>query len=55
MTDSLGMLGFIFLTIALYRALNQLDRRLALILRPDLAWLGYDVVWAEELWRLNRR
>jgi len=48
------MLGFIFLTIALYRALNQIDRRSAMILRPYLAWLGYDVVWAEELWRLNR-
>jgi translocator protein len=50
----LGMLGFIFLTIALYRALNQIDRHSAMILRPYLAWLGYDVLWAEELWRLNR-
>ena len=50
----LGMLGFVFLVIALHRALNQIDRRSAMILRPYLVWLGYDVIWAEELWRLNR-
>jgi len=49
----LGTLGFIGLTLMLYRALNRVDRRSATILRPYLAWLGYDVVWAEELWRLN--
>jgi len=49
-----GMLGFIGLTMALYRALNGIDSRSATILLPYLGWLGYDVVWAEELWRLNK-
>jgi tryptophan-rich sensory protein len=49
-----SMLGFILLTITLYRALQQIDQRSGTILRPYLIWLGYDAVWAEELWRLNR-
>lgn len=49
-----GVLGFILLTIALYRTLQQIDRISAKTLLPYLIWLGYDVVWAEELWRLNR-
>jgi benzodiazapine receptor len=49
----LGLLGFIVLTVALYGALNRIDRRSTTILRAYLAWLGYDVVWAYELWRLN--
>jgi len=48
-----GMLSFIVLAVALYRALKRIDRRSATILLPYLVWLGYDVVWAEELWRLN--
>lgn len=48
-----GLLGFIVLTIALYRLVRQIDRRSAAILLPYVIWLGYDVVWAEELWRLN--
>jgi tryptophan-rich sensory protein len=47
------MFGFIGLTVALYRMLRQVDRRSATILLPYLVWLGYDVVWAEERWRLN--
>jgi len=49
-----GMLGFIGLTVALYRMLRQVDRRSATILLPYLVWLVYDVVWAEELLRLNK-
>jgi tryptophan-rich sensory protein len=48
-----GMLSFICLTVALYRMLRQVDRRSATILLPYLIWLGYDVVWAEELLQLN--
>ena len=39
-----GMLGFVGLTVALYRALERVDGRTATILRPYLSWLGYDVV-----------
>lgn len=49
-----GMLGFVGLAVALYRVLDRIDGRSATILLPYLGWLGYDVVWAEELWRLNK-
>jgi translocator protein len=49
-----GMLGFIGLTLALYRALKRIDSCSATILLPYLGWLSYDVIWAEELWRLNQ-
>ncbi len=48
-----GLIGFVVLTLVLYRALKRIDQRSATILRPYLGWLGYDLVWAEELWRLN--
>ena len=48
-----GMLGFIGVVVALAFTLSQIDRRSATFLRPYLVWLGYDVVWAYELWRLN--
>jgi tryptophan-rich sensory protein len=38
-----GMLGFIGLTMALYRALKRIDSRSAMILLPYLGWLGYDI------------
>jgi translocator protein len=49
-----GMLGFIGLALVLERKLKRIDHRSAMILLPYLAWLGYDVIWAEELWRLNK-
>ena len=49
-----GMLGFVSLTIGLFRVLYQVDQPSAALLRPYLVWLGYDVVYAFELWRLNR-
>ena len=47
------MLGFCVLAVVLYNALKRVDQRSATILLPYLFWLGYDLVWAEELWRLN--
>ncbi len=49
-----GMIGFTLITVALYRALRRLDQPTAQMLLPYLGWLGYDLVWAYELWRLNR-
>jgi translocator protein len=49
-----GMVAFVGLTIGLYRALRRVDARSAALLRPYLIWLGYDLVYAFELWRLNR-
>lgn len=49
-----GMLVFVALTIGLFRALSRVDARSAMLLRPYLLWLGYDVLYAFELWRLNR-
>ena len=48
-----GLLGFILLPTILFRTLRRIDPSGSRILLPYLAWLGYDVVWAEELWRLN--
>jgi len=49
-----GMLGFVGITLSLLRSLRQVDRASAQALLPYVAWLGYDVVYAYELWRLNR-
>ncbi len=49
-----GMLGYVLLTVRLYRRLQQTDVQSARWLRPYVAWLGYDLVYAFELWRLNR-
>ena len=49
-----GMVGFTLITVALYRALRRLDQPMAQMLLPYLGWLGYDLVWAYELWRRNR-
>jgi translocator protein len=48
-----GMIGFAGLTISLLRALRRADPRSATLLWPYLAWLGYDLIYAYELWRLN--
>ncbi|HYF63318.1 MAG TPA: TspO/MBR family protein [Herpetosiphonaceae bacterium] len=49
-----GMIGYTLLTIRLYRLLRRRDPQAAHILRPYVGWLGYDLVYAFELWRLNR-
>ena len=49
-----GMIGFALITVVLYRVLRRLDPPTARMLLPYLIWLGYDLVWAYELWRLNR-
>ncbi len=49
-----GMLAFTSLTIVLFRLLCQVDPQSAALIRAYLLWLGYDVVYAFELWRLNR-
>jgi tryptophan-rich sensory protein len=49
-----GMIGFALITVVLYRVLRRLDQPTARMLLPYLIWLGYDLVWAYELWRLNR-
>ena len=50
----LGMIGFVGLALSLLRALQRADQRSATLLLPYIAWLGYDLVYAYELWRLNR-
>jgi translocator protein len=49
-----GMIGYTLLTLRLYRRLQRVDPQAARILRPYVAWLGYDLVYTFELWRLNR-
>jgi tryptophan-rich sensory protein len=49
-----GMIGYTLLTLRLYRRLRRLDPPAARILRPYVGWLGYDLVYTFELWRLNR-
>jgi translocator protein len=49
-----GMLVFTGLTTALFRLLRQVDQQSAALIQAYLVWLGYDVVYAFELWRLNR-
>jgi tryptophan-rich sensory protein len=49
-----GMIGYMLLTVALYWRLRRTDQRSARLLLPYVAWVGYDVVYAYELWRLNR-
>jgi tryptophan-rich sensory protein len=48
-----GMIGYTVLTIALYWRLRKADRESAKLLLSYLGWLGYDLVYAHELWRLN--
>jgi tryptophan-rich sensory protein len=48
------MIGFAGLALSLLRALRRADPRSARLLLPYIAWLGYDLVYAYELWRLNR-
>jgi len=49
-----GMIGYTLLTIRLYRLLRRCDPPAARMLRPYVGWLGYDLVYTFELWRLNR-
>lgn len=53
-TGFFGMIGYVLLTLRLYRLLHRLDPPAARILRPYVGWLGYDLVYSFELWRLNR-
>lgn len=49
-----GMIGYTLLTLRLYWVLRRLDPSAARILQPYVGWLGYDLVYTFELWRLNR-
>jgi translocator protein len=49
-----GMIAYTLLTLRLYRRLQRVDPQAARILRPYVGWLGYDLVYTFELWRLNR-
>jgi translocator protein len=49
-----GMIAYTLLTLRLYRRLWRVDPQAARILRPYVGWLGYDLVYTFELWRLNR-
>jgi translocator protein len=50
----LGMIAYAVLALRLLWALSRADPRSARFLMPYMAWLGYDLVYAYELWRLNR-
>ena len=50
----LGMIGYVVLTIAVQRQLRRVDRESAQLLLPYVGWMAYDLVYAYELWRLNR-
>jgi translocator protein len=50
----LGMIGFVGLALKLLHVLRRSDLRSARLLLPYIAWLGYDLIYAYELWRLNR-
>jgi tryptophan-rich sensory protein len=49
----LGMLAFVGVAVSLFRALQRVDPQSATLLLPYLGWLGYDIVYAYEIWRLN--
>jgi tryptophan-rich sensory protein len=48
------MIAYAVLALRLLRALSRVDPHSARFLMPYMAWLGYDLVYAYELWRLNR-
>jgi len=50
----LGMLIFAGIVVTLWLALWRARRRLEwLLLTPYLLWVGYDIAWTFEVWRLN--
>jgi translocator protein len=50
----LGMLLFAPIVVALWLALWRAGRRVEwLALTPYLLWVGYDIAWTFEVWRLN--
>ncbi len=50
----LGMIAYTLLTVALQRTLKQVDQPSARLLVLYVGWLGYDLLYAYELWRLNK-
>lgn len=50
----LGMIIFAGIVVALWLALIRARRRVeALAMLPYVAWVGYDLAWTFEVWRLN--
>lgn len=50
----IGLLPYIVLVGSLFKLLLKYDRHSAWVLFPYLLWLGYDIVWAYDIWIMNR-
>jgi len=50
----ISLLPFTLLVVILFKLLLKFDRTTAWILFPYLLWLVYDIIWAHEVWVMNR-
>ena len=50
----LGMIAYTRLTVALQRTLTRVDQPSARLVVPYIGWFGYDLLYADALWRLNK-
>ncbi len=48
-----GLIPFTILVIVLLIKLWKFQQQTAWVLLPYVLWLGYDLAWAYQLWRLN--
>lgn len=50
----IGLIPFTLLVMVLFIKLWKFKQKTAWILLPYLIWLGYDLIWTYQLWKLNQ-